>query len=144
MRGKSIDNEFVISFIKECSLIGKDTPEEICSAALNKIKEIDEQLKARVKLSDVLSFFGYKKKKINCDEKIDFSFSDIDDGLASIVFDLAYGKNVDDFTNGLLQFKDLNKTQNLIFTLKTLIATKVLNRNSQNIIEDGINISKYY
>ena len=63
MRGKNLDKEFVFSFIKECAMLGKSSPEEICQEVLDRTAKIDEQLKLRIKLQDVLGFFEYNKKK---------------------------------------------------------------------------------
>lgn len=61
-RGKTIDTEFVSEFIQELLPLSKTTPDDICQEALDRIKKIDAQLKYRIKLNDVLSFFSYKRK----------------------------------------------------------------------------------
>lgn len=144
MRGKNIDNEFVMSFIQECAVKGKDTPEDICMYALEQIKEIDKHLKLRMKLSDVLSFFGYKKKDSLTSEKEQFTFNDINYDLALIIFNNVYGGNIDEFFKFASKTNDLKYEQDLIFTLKAMLATKVLSRNSSDIIEDGEKIKEYY
>lgn len=148
MRGRNIDNDFVMSFIQDCAVNGKDTPEDICAVAVEKINEIDKQLKLRVKLSDVLSFFSYKKKNqpIIKKEKVP-SFKNIDQKFVLEVFDVAYGKTTDEFISYVSKINDKNNLthkENLIFTLKTLLSKNILYRNENNFIVDGKYIKEYY
>jgi hypothetical protein len=140
-RGKSIDTEFVIAFIQECSEQGKLTPEEICEESLIRIANIDKQFKIRSKLSNVLSFFNYKKKSIMEDEKI--LFTDIDKSLSNIILDIIYSNNGYIHIDKLLEkfaAYDLDYKQELIFALKQMLEMNIVVKYDEiNTISYGKN-----
>lgn len=72
MRGKSVDTEYVSSFVEECVTKDKNSPEEIVSEARIKISQIDmeirraDQLKIeRTKLIDVVNSFDPEGDKLS-------------------------------------------------------------------------------
>lgn len=125
MRGKSVDTEFVASFVQECAAKNKLSPEEICEEAIARIEEIDKQLKLRLKLADVLSFFKYKKKLIT--EKEIISFNDLNRDLSnSIISKIEECKNNEVDIISFLKTDDNHK--DFICTYKQLLQTKVIRR----------------
>jgi hypothetical protein len=145
MRGRGIDNEFVSSFIQECAGAGKVAQEEICAAALGKIDEIDTQLKMRSRYADVLIFFNHKKKReIEPIEPV-LSFDGIDKGNAREILNII-GKSYYIGGNEIkLRFSEFDdkKKKDLIFTLKQMIAAKVIFRNEKGFIFYGENLKLY-
>lgn len=74
MKGKKINNEFVISFIAQCIQSGYNTPKEITNKAQieideisKKIQEIENLKKIRSNLLDVISCFENKNKNYYID-----------------------------------------------------------------------------
>jgi len=54
---KENSSEFIATFVQECLLLGKNTPEDISTEAKQRISEIDKQLQLRSKLVDVIRHF---------------------------------------------------------------------------------------
>ena len=144
MRGKSVDTEFVAKFIQECITNDKVSPEEICEEALLKIEEIDKQLKIRLKLSDVLSFFNYKKRVLPIEPE-PVSFENINKSIANIVLDVI-------LNNGCISIEELftkvnitdeNYRKDFILSLKRMIETKVISKNSNNMLTCGSNLKAF-
>lgn len=143
MRGKSIDNEFVSEFIQECTLINKTTPEEICNEAINRIEEINKQLKIRIKLNDILSFFNYKKKYINTEKTISFDL--IDKSCSSIIINIISSSatiNSDELFSRLSNYNEEIK-HNIIFTLKQMIEAKIIYKNKEGKFGFGANFNTF-
>ena len=143
MRGRHIDNEFVSSFVQECAKIGKVSQEDICNAAIQKIDEIDKQLKMRLKYTDVLSFFNYKKKIENIEQVISFDY--IDKNIANEILSIigkSYYVGVDKIMSKFSEFDD-KKKKDLIFTFKQMIMTKVIFRDEKGFIFIGENLKAY-
>lgn len=137
MRGKSIDTEFVATFIQECLKQNKTTPAEICDEAIRQISVIDEQLKMRTKLTDVLSHFSYKKKISEAKKEL-VSFDKIDKTICNDIFSLIKDEPVamDNVLATFAKFNDKYK-QDIIFTFKQLLEAKVLARTPENTITKG-------
>lgn len=144
MRGKSVDTEFVSSFIQECASINKLSPEDVCEEALRKIEEIDKQLKLRLKLVDVLSFFNYKKKPTII-ERQEISFDSIAKEPAAEIFGIianAGHLNTEDMMSRFATYQDPYR-KDLIFTLKQLLEAKVIFRNSSGVLAHGPNFKLF-
>jgi hypothetical protein len=144
MRGKSIDTEYVAAFIQKCAAVNKTSPEEICDEVLSKIEEIDKQLKIRLKLVDVLSFFNYKKKApiIERDE-IDFDL--ISDFAASEIIGIVSNDNCINIENLMSKFSIYSDEQRkeLIFTLKQMLEAKIIFRSSDGFLTQGSNFRPF-
>lgn len=140
MRGKSIDTEFVATFIQDCAQNSKNLPEEICKEALDKIEEIDKQLKLRFKLVDVLSFFNYKKKSASLEIEDDYIINKtIADLLLSFVpFECTSNSIIQKVSDG----QDLNYKKNVIFTFKQLLKNKIISKYN-DIVIFGDNYKEY-
>lgn len=134
MRGKSIDKDFVTSFIQECAGQGKGSPEEICEEAIHRMNEIDKQLKLRIKLADVLSFFNHKKKAtVSVPEQKLPSYEDVDKRFARAICELA--------RSGMFSFQSIvcsndlqhffRSNEETIYTLKKLVEMKVINSDAE-------------
>jgi len=139
MRGKSIDTEFVAEFIQNCASTNKFSPEEICEEALNKIEEIDKQLKIRLKLVDVLSFFNYKKKALPA-ELEPVSFSSIDKQVSVEILAIVVNSgciNINEILSRFSLYGDAKK--DFIYTMKQLLEAKVLYRDSGGNLALGPN-----
>lgn len=140
MRGKSIDTEFVAEFIQNCTVVDKISPDEICEEALRKIEEIDKQLKLRLKLADVLSFFNYKKKA-PITEREAVSFDSIGNDASSEIMNIIVNSgciSTEDLMIKINSHNDEHK-KDLIFTLKQLLETKILYRTSTGLLAHGQN-----
>jgi|ERR1700722_2382923 len=137
MRGKSIDTEFVGTFIQDCIKQEKTTPPEICDEAIRQISVIDEQLKMRTKLTDVLSHFNYKKKISEAKKEL-LSFDRIDKSICNDIFSLVNDEPVamENIMATFAKFNDKYR-QDIIFTFKQLLEVKVLNRTTENAITRG-------
>lgn len=142
MRGKSIDNDFVAEFIQECTAMNKMSPEEICSEALYRIEEIDKQLKLRLKLVDVLSFFNYKKKALPIEPE-PVSFDGINKGASTEIIAII-ANNGCITTNDIMTRFNNNYPEEyqkeLIFTLKQMLETNILFKNSSGTFAFGPNL----
>jgi hypothetical protein len=137
MRGKSIDTEFVVSFMQNCIKDNKTTPTEICEEAIRQISMIDEQLKLRTKLTDVLSHFNYKKK-ISEAKKDVLSLDKINKSICNDIFSLVKDEPISmDYI--LATFSKFNEKykQDIIFTFKQLLEAKILSRMPDNTIMKG-------
>lgn len=142
MRGKSIDTEFVATFMQNCINQNKTTPTEICEEAVRQISIIDEQLKMRTKLTDVLSHFNYKKKISEAKKEI-LSFDKIDKKVCNDIFSLLNDEPIplEAMMATFAKFNDKYK-QEIIFTFKQLLESKVLNRTPQGIVK-GESFAKF-
>lgn len=143
MRGKSVDVEFVSSFIQECISLNKNTPEEICDEALQRLTVIDTQLKLRTKLVDVLSHFNYKKKRPEI-KKEPLSFDKINNEISTDVISIILKGNVlqSDVLDELQKYNE-NYKKELVFTLKQLFEANILCRDDNGTISKGINFDLY-
>jgi hypothetical protein len=146
MRGKVIDMDFVLSFIQECGKLNKTSSKEICEAAIAKVSAIDEQIKLRIKLSDVLSHFDYKKKN-NISKEIDISYSNINKDYAGLTLSrINEGELlVKDLMNHIIKLSNGNDLykKDFIFTVKRLFETKVLSRSEEGIVSKGSNFDTF-
>jgi hypothetical protein len=141
MRGKSIDIDFVTNFIQECAATNKLSPQDVCDEALRKIEDIDKQLKLRIKLVDVLSFFNYKKKTTNIEKEI--SFANINKESAIKIFSyIANNIKIEELMKLYNVYQD-NYKKELIFTTKQLLETKVIAKNSSEILVHGPNFKLF-
>jgi hypothetical protein len=137
MRGKAIDTEFVSIFVQECLTLNKTTPAEICEEALERISEIENQLRLRNKLTDVLSHFNYKKKIPETkDAAIDLS--KINKNISNDIFSIILNNK---FTTSSLitvfnKFNDDYK-KDVIFTFKQLLEAKILSKDQDGIVING-------
>lgn len=140
MRGKNIDVDFVISFIEECANNNKITPSDICEEAISRMDLIEEQIKLRNKLSDVLNHFGYKRKSDFIKNQI--SFDKINKNVCKDIFSIIkfYPVKIDSV---LPLFDKFNNKQDLIFTFKQLLEADILSRTPENTIEKGSLYSKF-
>lgn len=144
MRGKSIDTEFVAEFIQDCTGKNKISPEEICEEALQRIEEIDKQLKIRLKLVDVLSFFNYKKKAPIAEIE-PVSFSEINKSASFEILGIIAnnsGMNTPDLMTRFSTYDDSFRKV-LSFTMKQMLETKILFRNSNGILTHGPNFKMF-
>lgn len=140
MRGKSIDTEFVAEFIQQCALNNKIAPEEICETALLKIEEIDKQLKMRLKLVDVLSFFNYKKKAPPIEPE-PVSFDAINKQASLEIIGIVMNNvciNITDLVSRFSAYGDGAK-KDLIFTMKQMLEARILHRDSSGKLVLGPN-----
>jgi hypothetical protein len=140
MRGKSIDTEFVAAFIQECTTNNKLSPEAICEEALHRIEEIDKQLKMRLKLVDVLSFFNYKKRAPVIESE-PVSFESINKPAASEILGIIVNNgciNTDQLFSRFSNYND-GQRKDMIFVLKQMLEAKILFRNSTGILAFGPN-----
>lgn len=154
MRGKIIDTKFVLNFIKECDGLNKNSSQEICEEALKRIAVIDEQLKLRIKLNDVLSHFDYKKNNfdykknnITIEKEYIISYENINKDYAI--------KTISKINEGELLVQDLmnyinvvsagndNNKKDFIFTVKRLFETQILSRSEDGIVSKGSNFDAY-
>jgi hypothetical protein len=144
MRGKTIDNEFVAEFIQECTANNKMSPEEICNEALFRIEEIDKQLKLRLKLVDVLSFFNYKKK-VTPIEPLPVSFANISKPASIEITDMIANSGCMAAPDILAKFSIHNEEyrKELIFTLKQMLETNILFKNSNGSFAFGENFKLF-
>lgn len=141
MRGKAIDMDFVSAFIKECALANKTSPEEICNAANDKIEEINKQLKFRLKLTDVLSFFNYKKKQATIPESV-LLFNNIDSALSKDIITIIKDNSLTDIAM-LLANVPKEQKQSTILTLKQLLQTNVLIKNKDGVLSYGSRFQEF-
>ena len=144
MRGKTIDNEFVAEFIQECTATNKMSPEEICNEALRRIEEIDRQLKLRLKLVDVLSFFNHKKKAAPI-EPMPVSFNDINKPASMEILGIVANSGCITAPDILGKFSNYSEEyrKELIFTLKQMLETNILFKNSNGSFAFGDNFKLF-
>jgi hypothetical protein len=147
MRGKIIDIDFINNFVKECEGLNKIAINDICEEAVKRINLIDEQIKLRIKLNDVISHFGYKKKNSIAEKEIINSYSNINKDYAN--------KTLLKINDGELLVQDLmafintvsdgndNNKKDFIFTVKRLFETQVLARSEEGIVSKGSNFDTY-
>jgi hypothetical protein len=147
MRGKIIDIDFINNFVKECEGLNKNSINEICEEAANRIGLIDEQIKLRIKLNDVLNHFDYKKKTPNIEKEINNNYLNINKDYAN--------KALCKINEGELMVQDLmsyinvvadgndNNKKDFIFTVKRLFETQVLMRSEEGIVSKGMNFDTY-
>lgn len=143
IRGKTVDNEFVAAFIQECTAQDKSSPEEICAEALRRIEEIDSQFKLRLKLTDVLSFFSYKKKA-RLLEPLPVVFTNINAALASEIIAIVSGDGCVDASDLIRNVSNSDSSRKeFIFTLKQLLETNVLYKNTNGTLAFGSNFKLF-
>lgn len=131
MRGKSIDTDFVSDFIQECAKENKTSPDEICEEALYRISEIDKQLKIRMKLADVLSFFKFKKKNnVLIEEKNEnISFDHLFSPSAEEIVNIIGDDNIL-LLSSLFNTHSLEHKKELTLTLKQMLKCNLLTKIS--------------
>jgi len=137
MRGKAIDTEFVAAFVQDCLKLNKTTPSEICEEALQRINEIENQIRLRNKLTDVLSHFNFKKK-VSEIKNAPIDLSQIDKNISNDIFSIIQNN---EFTSSSVmsvfnKFNDDYK-KDVIFTFKQLLEANLLSRNQDGIITAG-------
>jgi len=77
MKGKKIDNDFVVNFIEKCTAAGITDTTHICEWATSLISQIDRQIKEaeeakieRSKILDVIEVLGKKIKDKSKDREL--------------------------------------------------------------------------
>jgi len=144
MKSEQINAEFVSSFIEECVALELTTPDQICSEARKRIAEVDEQVKYRIKLSDVLSMFKdietpQEKKQVR-----NQIVNEIDAKLAKEVIEIIGGRElkIKDLSKFFESFSD-NYRRDLIYTTKCMIENKILQRKEAGEIVFGDKYSDF-
>ena len=137
-----MNNEFVSKFIQECATDGLTSPKEICKEARARIAKIDEQVKYRIHLSDVLEIFKEQDEVISENVRLTNKSNNIDKKLASDVLELIGNRKIP--INGLSKFFDKFSDEykrNIIYTTKCMIENNILSRDSDSFIAIG---DRYY
>lgn len=138
MRGKKRDSEFVSSFIHDCIVVGKDTPEAIVEHAKHRISKYDELIREaeqlrvrRAKLLDVIATFEAPAKTQKPEEIKTLSFLKIKDHrwcyflCTKLQFqNLTIQGIFDSFSSEVSE----KTKQELIFAVKQLLELKVLSK----------------
>lgn len=142
MRGKSVDVEFVASFVQDCIVQGKTTPGDICEEAIRRISEIDDQLKLRTKLVDVLSHFNYKKKITEAKKEV-IDLKKINKTISSDI--MALVSDEVPMTQLMSKFEKFNEAykKDIMFTFKQLLSSNILSRTDSGNIVKGNNYELY-
>jgi hypothetical protein len=147
MSKKSIDNNFLSTFIQECAKDGKSSPDDICKEALRKIEDIEKMIETKSNLMGVLRFFKYKKKSSEVEE---CNFNEIDkniaDGIMTFLEEyLELGEKIQygNFIKEYFSEFDQEEIRNVSVVIKQLFKNNILSNNEDGEIIKGFNYEKF-
>jgi|SRR5271166_1343936 len=143
MKSKEIDAKFVSQFIETCTQKGISTTEDICNEVKQKIAEIDEQVKYRNKLQDVLAAFG--DKVVVSEQNSPAPPQNINTRFAIEILEIIGGRktSISELMKVIGGFSDDHK-KDLIFTVKCMIENDVLTRDQDGSIIAGNKYAQFF